>query len=136
MSLCLFWLFEEMLSMQFFWNIQRRVNYLRAIQEFKLSHQTCYNDTKHCWMKSEHRRIQASKHLEPLQVSKMGCFCTNSHRLKVVNWTRKSTLSQMFKGVLNILLLKSKASVRCPKRTIDAPKYNVNVRNIYFEIFQ
>ena len=31
MSLCLFWLFEEMLSMQFFWNIQRKENYHQAI---------------------------------------------------------------------------------------------------------
>ena len=38
MSLCLFWLFEEMLSMQFFWNIQRKANYPRAIQEFEISH--------------------------------------------------------------------------------------------------
>ena len=31
MSLCLFWLFEKILSMQFFWNIQRKANYPRAI---------------------------------------------------------------------------------------------------------
>ena len=30
-SLCLFCLFEEMLSVQFFWNIQRKANYPRAI---------------------------------------------------------------------------------------------------------
>ena len=28
MSLCLFWLFKEMLSMQFFWNIQMKANRL------------------------------------------------------------------------------------------------------------
>ena len=31
MSLYLFWLFEEMLSMLFFWNIQRKTNYPWAI---------------------------------------------------------------------------------------------------------
>ena len=31
MSLSLFWLFEELLSMQFFWNTQRKKNYPRAI---------------------------------------------------------------------------------------------------------
>ena len=40
MILCLFWLFEEMLSMQFFRNIQRNANYPQAIQEFEISHQT------------------------------------------------------------------------------------------------
>ena len=39
-SLYLLWLFEEMLSIQFFWNIQRKANYPRAIQEFEISHQT------------------------------------------------------------------------------------------------
>ena len=39
-SLCLFWLFKEMLSMQFFWNMQRKVNYPRAIKKFEISHQT------------------------------------------------------------------------------------------------
>ena len=38
-SLCLFWLFEEMLSLQFFWNIQRKANYPRAMQGFEISHQ-------------------------------------------------------------------------------------------------
>ena len=38
MSLYLFWLFEEMLSMKFCWNIQRKTNYPRAIQEFEISH--------------------------------------------------------------------------------------------------
>ena len=40
--------------------------------------------------------------------------------LKVVNWTRKNTASQMFEGVLNVPLLKNKAGVRCAKRTLDA----------------
>ena len=40
MILCIFWLFEEMHSRQFFWNIQRKANYPRTIQEFKISHQT------------------------------------------------------------------------------------------------
>ena len=35
-----------------------------------------------------------------------------------------------------MLLLKNKAGVRCPKRTLDAAKYNVHVRDIPFEIFQ
>ena len=38
MSLCFFWLFEKMLSMQLFWNIQRKVNYPRVILEFEISH--------------------------------------------------------------------------------------------------
>ena len=43
----------------------------------------------------------------------------------------------MFEGVINMLLLKRKASVRCPKRTLDAAKYNENVRDIIcFKIFQ
>ena len=37
----------------------------------------------------------------------------------------------MFEGVMNMLLLKSKASVRSPNRTLDVAKYNVNVRDIY-----
>ena len=32
----------------------------------------------------------------------------------------------MFEGVMNMLLLKSKASVRYPKRTLNAAKYNEN----------
>ena len=40
MSLCLFRLFEEMLSMEIFWNIQREANYPRAILEFEIFHQT------------------------------------------------------------------------------------------------
>ena len=35
-----------------------------------------------------------------------------------------------------MLLLKSKTGVRCPKRTLDVAKYNVNVRDICFGIFQ
>ena len=31
MNLCLYWVLEEMLSMQFFWNNQRKTNYLQAI---------------------------------------------------------------------------------------------------------
>ena len=42
----------------------------------------------------------------------------------------------MFEGDLNMILLKSKASVRYPKRTLDAATYNVNVRDICSEIFQ
>ena len=38
MSLYLFWLSEEMLSMKFCWNIQRKTNYPRAMQEFEISH--------------------------------------------------------------------------------------------------
>ena len=37
----------------------------------------------------------------------------------------------MFEGVLNMLLLKSKASVGCPKRTLDPAKYNVDVRDMF-----
>ena len=39
MRLCLFWLFEEMLPMQFFWNIERKTNYPRAKEESEISHQ-------------------------------------------------------------------------------------------------
>ena len=35
-----------------------------------------------------------------------------------------------------MLLLKSNAGVRCPKRTLDAAKQNVDVRDMCFEIFQ
>ena len=41
----------------------------------------------------------------------------------------------MLDGVLIMLQLKNKAGVRCPKRTLDAAKFNVNVCEIYFEIF-
>ena len=40
MSLYLFWCLEQMLSVQFFWNIQRKTNYPRVIYEFQISHQT------------------------------------------------------------------------------------------------
>ena len=39
MSICLFWLFEEILSKQYFCNIQRKANYPRAVQKFEISHQ-------------------------------------------------------------------------------------------------
>ena len=42
----------------------------------------------------------------------------------------------MFEGILNMFLLKNKAGVRCPKRTLDAVKKNVNVGDLCFEIFQ
>ena len=43
----------------------------------------------------------------------------------------------MLEGALmNMLLLKSKASVPFPKRTLDAAKLNVNERDICFEILQ
>ena len=40
----------------------------------------------------------------------------------------------MFETVLNMLLLKNEAGVRCPKRTLDAAKSNVNVHDISFEM--
>ena len=46
MSLYVFWLFEEMLSMQFFWNIQRKANYSRVILKLEISHQTFVMITK------------------------------------------------------------------------------------------
>ena len=42
----------------------------------------------------------------------------------------------MLERVLNMSLLKHIADVRCAKRTLDAAKWNVNVRDISFEIFQ
>ena len=39
MSLCLFYFFENTFSIQFFWNIQRKADYPRAMQEFEISHQ-------------------------------------------------------------------------------------------------
>ena len=33
-----------------------------------------------------------------------------------------------------MLLLKSKTGVRCPKRTLDAGKYNANVRDMFCNI--
>ena len=62
MSLCLFWLFEEMLSMQFFWNIQRRVKY----------------PIRRWWHKTLLDEIWTQAYSEPLQASKMECFCANS----------------------------------------------------------
>ena len=32
--------FQRVLSVQFFWDIQRKANYPRAIQEFEIPHQT------------------------------------------------------------------------------------------------
>ena len=37
----------------------------------------------------------------------------------------------MFQGVLKMLLLKSKAGLRCPKRILDTAIYNVNVCDVY-----
>ena len=37
----------------------------------------------------------------------------------------------MFEGVLNMTVLKSKAGVKCAKRTLDAAKQNVNVSDIF-----
>ena len=39
----------------------------------------------------------------------------------------KNAPSQILEEVLNVLLPKSKVNVRCPKGTLDAAKYNVNV---------
>ena len=41
----------------------------------------------------------------------------------------------MFEGVLNMLQLKNMVGVRCPKRTLDAAKYNVNVRVYVLKYF-
>ena len=43
-----------------------------------------------------HRRI-----LESLQTSRRECFGVNSLQLKVANWIRKNTPSQIFEGVLD-----------------------------------
>ena len=42
----------------------------------------------------------------------------------------------MLEGVLNMVLLKSKAGVPCPKKNSRPAKYNENVRDTCFEIFQ
>ena len=75
-----------------------------------------YDDTKHYQVQSEHRCIQI-----PLK-----------HLKGSVNWIHKSTLSYMFEGVLNTPLLN--AGVRCTKRTLDAIAWNVNLRDMRFDI--
>ena len=42
----------------------------------------------------------------------------------------------MFEGVVNMPLLQNKAGARCAERTLDAATWNVNLRDVCFEIFQ
>ena len=70
-SLCLSWLFEEVLSMLYLWNIERKTNYPRAIWEFEISHQTFV-----IWQKTLLDAIWTRAYLEPLQGSKMEYFWT------------------------------------------------------------
>ena len=46
MSLWLSWISEETLSTQIFWDIQRKANYARAVQECEISHQMFVMMTK------------------------------------------------------------------------------------------
>ena len=131
MRLCLFLLSKKMLPMQFSQNIQRKGNYPEPYRNSKYPIRCLL-----WWHKTLLDEIWTQTYSEPLQASKMECSYTSSLRLKFVNWTRRNTPFWMFEGVLNMLLLKSKAGVRCPKRTLNVPKYKVNVRDICFEIFQ
>ena len=79
--------------------------------------------------------IWTQAYSEPLQASKMECFCVNSQHLKVVNWIRENAPSWMFEGVLNMPLLKNKAGVSCAKRTLNATS-ECRLRNMCFQIFQ
>ena len=124
MSLCLFWLVEEIFSMQFFCNIQRKTNYPWAIREFKISHQTFL-----WWYKTLLDEIWTQAYSEPFKHLRWSVFKQTINGLM-------SLTGRCLNGVLNMLLLKSKAIVRCPKRTLDTGKYKVNVRDIYFAIFQ
>ena len=47
-----------------------------------------------------------------------------------------NTGSQMFEGVLNVPLLQNKAGVRCAERTLDIATWNIDARDVCFEIFQ
>ena len=75
MSLCLFRLFEEMLSMQFFWNTQRKRNYPRAIWEFEYP---IWGLLWWQWHKTLLDTFWRLAYSEPTQASKMECFCANS----------------------------------------------------------
>ena len=46
MSLCLFWLLEEILSMQIFLNIPKKADYPRTMQEFEISHKMFVTKTQ------------------------------------------------------------------------------------------
>ena len=64
MSLCLFWFFEEMLSMQFSWKERKGKLSPRHIGIRYISSDVCYDNAKHFSMKFERRRIQnLFKHL-------------------------------------------------------------------------
>ena len=86
------------------------------------------------WHKTLPGAIWSQAYSEPLQISKRECFCVNNLQIKVVNWIRKSTPSQMFERVLNTPLLK--AGVRCTKRTFNTAAWNVNLRDMHLEIIQ
>ena len=77
----------------------------------------CYDDTKHCEMQSERRRIQnLFRHL------RWSVLTQTVNGLTSLTGRAKTLHLRCFEKILNMLLLKSKASVRCPKKTLDAAK--------------
>ena len=80
--------------------------------------------------------IWTQAYSEPFKHLRWSVFEQAVNGFRSLTGQAKALHLKCLNGVLNMLLLKSKASVRCPKRTLDAGKYKVNVRDIYFELFQ
>ena len=94
MSLCLFLLFKEILSVQFFWNIQRKADYPRAMQEFEMPHQMFVMMTKHYQVQSEHRRIQ-----NPFKHLRLSIFAKTVTGLKSLTDYAKTLHLRYLKGL-------------------------------------
>ena len=94
MSIYLFWIFEEMLSMKFFWNIQRKRNYPWAI----------YRNSKYpirrllWWHKTLLDAIWTQVHSEPLIAIKMESFLQTVNGLKSLTGHAKTLHLRWKKG--------------------------------------
>ena len=94
MSFCLFWLFEEMLAMQFFWNIQWEGKLSPSHIGIRNIPSDVYCDNaKQFSMKSEHMHIQnLFKHL------RWSAFAQTVNGLKLLTGHEKTLHLRCLKG--------------------------------------
>ena len=89
----------------------------------------CYDVTKHYQVQSEHRRTH-----NPFQHLRGSVFPQTVKTLNSLTGYAKKLLLRRWKGFWICLFCKT--SVRCAKRTLDVATWNINLRDVCFEIFQ
>ena len=87
MSLCLFKFFEDIVSATFLKYSKEGILSSSHVGIQNIPSDICYDD------KALPGAIWTEVYSEPLQTSKVECFCVNSQHLKVVNWICKNTPS-------------------------------------------